>query len=244
MKYTGEEIKIDLTPISVLRLIALFVVTIIAYALALFPAILVIYLFLQLLDFGNILHLLFLAILLIIDYSILVLSAMLSTAFFINILNLKYEEGEYEKSLRDKTTFKWMLHFILYTPTYKLINVFAIPPLKSFYLSLIGCKIGRNVYLAGEEWIIDPCVTEIGENTMIGGRAIITGHVAEDKLIIKKVKIGKNCLIGGDSLLLPGVTIEENVVLGAKSLVTKGKTLEKGKTYAGIPAKKNKIKRK
>lgn len=238
MKYTGEEIKIDLNPISMLRLVALFVVTIIAYALALFPAILFIYLFLQLLDFGNILHFLFLAILFILDYSVLVLSAMFSTAFFINILNLKYKEGEYGKSLRDKTAFKWMLYFLLYTPTYKLINVFVLPPLKSFYLSLIGCKIGKNVYLAGEEWIIDPCVTEIGENTMIGGRTIITGHLAEDKLIIKKVTIGKNCLIGGDSLILPGVTIEENVVVGAKSLVTKDKTLEKGKTYAGIPVKK------
>jgi acetyltransferase-like isoleucine patch superfamily enzyme len=162
---------------------------------------------------------------------------MASTAFFINILQLKYEEGEYEKSINDKTAFKWFFYFTLYTPTYKLLNVVIIPPLKSLYLLMIGCKIGKNVYLAGDEWIIDPCVTEIGENTMIGGRTIITAHVAEDKLIIKKVKIGKNCLIGGDSLILPGVNTENNVIVGSKTLITKNTKLKEGKMYVGIPAK-------
>ena len=129
------------------------------------------------------------------------------------------------------------LYFALYYPAYKLLNIFVLPPIKSFFLSLIGCKIGKNVFLAGEEWISDPCVIEIGDNAMIGGRALITGHLAEDKLIIKKIKIGKNCLIGGDSFIMPGVTVEDNVVVGAKSLVTKNKKLEKGKIYAGVPVK-------
>lgn len=150
---------------------------------------------------------------------------------------MKYEEGEYRKTLKEKMVFKYTLYFALYYPTYKLLNIFILPPIKSFYLSLIGCKIGKNVFLAGEEWISDPCVLEIGENTMIGGRALITGHIAEDKLIIKKTKIGKNCLIGGESFIMPGVIAEDNVVVGAKSFVPKGKRLEKGKIYVGIPAK-------
>ncbi len=117
------------------------------------------------------------------------------------------------------------------------MNIFVLPPIKSFYLSLIGCKIGKNVFLAGEEWISDPCMLEIGDNVMIGGRALITGHIGEDKLIIKKTKIGKNCLIGGESFIMPGVVVEENVVIAAKSFVPKGKLLEKGKTYVGIPVK-------
>ncbi len=238
MKYKGEEKKIDLSPISIARLIALITITGLAYALALFPAILFIYFFFQILDFSSILHLFFFSIALILTYSILVFSTMFSTAFFINILNLKYKEGEYGKSLRDKTAFKWILYFVLYTPTYKLINLFVLSPLKSFYLSMIGCKIGKNVYLAGEEWIADPCVIEIGENTMIGGRTIITAHLAEDKLIVEKVKIGKNCLIGEEAFIMPGVTLEDNVVIGAKSLVTKNKRLKKGSIYTGIPARK------
>ena len=192
---------------------------------------------LKFLDISNLFHLLIFSIFLVVAYLILVFSTIFSTAFFINVMNLKYEEGEYGKSLRDKTAFKYALYFALYYPTYRLINIFVLPPIKSFYLSMIGYKIGKNVFLAGEEWIADPCVIEIGDTTMVGGRALITGHLAEDKLKIKRVKIGKNCLIGGETFIMPGVTIEENVVVGAKSLVTKNKRLEKGKVYAGIPAK-------
>jgi len=142
-----------------------------------------------------------------------------------------------KKNIMDNNTLKYTLYFALYYPTYRLMNIFILPPIKSFYLSLIGCRIGKNVFLAGEEWISDPCVIEIGENTMIGGRSLITGHLAEDKLIVRKVKIGKNCLIGGESFIMPGAEMEDNVVVGAKSLVTKGKKLKSGKIYAGIPAR-------
>ena len=240
MKYEGEEKKVTLSPISIVRLVALFVVPILAYGMALFPAILFIYLIAPLLDFSNLVHLLFFSVVLVIDYLVLVFSTMLSTAFFINVLRLKYTEGEYGKSLEDKTAFKYALYFALYYPTYRLINIFVLPPMKSFYLRLIGCKIGKNVFLAGEEWIADPCVIEIGDDTMIGGRSLITGHLAEDKLRIKRVRIGKGCLIGGESFIMPGATIEDNVVVGAKSLITKNKKLEKGKTYTGIPAKEKK----
>ena len=237
MKYEGEEKKIGGDAISIIRLILLFVIPIIAYGVAIFPTLLFLMFILKFLDMSNLFHLLIFSIFLVIAYLILVFSTIFSTAFFINVMNLKYEEGEYGKSLRDKTAFKYALYFALYYPTYRLINIFVLPPIKSFYLSMIGCKIGKNVFLAGEEWIADPCVIEIGDNTMIGGRALITGHLAEDKLKIKKVKIGRNCLIGGETFIMPGVTIEENVVVGAKSLVTKNKRLEKGKVYAGIPVK-------
>ena len=81
-----------------------------------------------------------------------------------------------------------------------MINIFVLPPIKSFYLSLIGAKIGKNVFLAGEEWISDPCMIEIGDNTLIGGKSMILGHIGEEKLVIKKTKIGRNCLIGGEAL--------------------------------------------
>lgn len=237
MKYRGEEKKFDLSLISIWRLFLLFIVPIISYSLALFPTLLFIYFFIKILSFNSIFHIFIFSIVIVTSYLILIFSAIFSSSFFINALNLKYKEGEYGKTLKDKMAFKYSLYFALYYPTYRLINIFVLPPIKSFFLSLIGCKIGKNVFLAGEEWIADPCVMEIGENTMIGGRALITAHLAEDELIIKKVKIGKNCLIGGESFIMPGVEIEDNVVVGAKSLVTKNKKLEKGKVYAGVPAR-------
>jgi len=237
MKYSGEEIKIPLTPISIARVVVLFTTTVIAFGLAIFPIILLNFFVLQYINLGNIFHLLLFSILLVFNLILFIITAVFSSAFFINAMRLKYAEGEYGKSLQDKTAFKFVLHFALYHPTYKLLDIFNITMLKSFYLSLIGCKIGKNVFLAGEDWLIDPCAIEIGENTMVGGKTIITAHLAEEKLIVKKVKIGKNCLIGGQSLILPGAVIEDNVVVGAKSLVKKDQKLEKGKTYAGIPVK-------
>lgn len=232
----GEEKKFDLSLISVSRVVLIFLIPILAYSLALFPIVVLFYFSLKYLS-ASIFHLFIFSIIIILGYLLLVFSTIFSTTFFINVLNLKYEEGEYGKTLKEKMVFKYTLYFALYYPTYKLLNIFVLPPIKSFYLSLIGCKIGKNVFLAGEEWISDPCMLEIGENTMIGGRALITGHIGEDKLIIKKTKIGKNCLIGGESFIMPGVMIEENVVIAAKSFVPKGKLLEKGKTYVGIPVK-------
>lgn len=107
----------------------------------------------------------------------------------------------------------------------------------SAYLSIIGAKISKNVFFGGRGLIADPCVTEIGMNTLVGGGATILSHIGEDKLIVKKVKIGKNCLIGTESLVMPGVVMEDNSILGAKSLATKNQVLKKGKIYGGVPAR-------
>ena len=134
-------------------------------------------------------------------------------------------------------SFKFVLSYALYFPTYKVIDFLNISPIKVLFLKMIGCKIGKNVVLGGDEWIFDPYVTEIGDHSTIGGRSIITGHIGEGHLIIKKISIGKNVLIGGECFIMPGAVIQDNVVVGAKSLVLKDQVLEKGKFYAGVPAR-------
>ncbi|MEA2054023.1 MAG: DapH/DapD/GlmU-related protein [Candidatus Thermoplasmatota archaeon] len=235
MAYSGEENKIGGIT-GTLRAILLFAITTIAYALGILPLLILAHVFLQWIDIGNPLGLVLLSIFIVAEYLVLLFSMIFSTAFFINVFKLKYSDGTYRKTLNDKMAFKFVTYFALYYPTYKLINIFVLPQLKSFYLSLIGCKIGKNVFLAGEEWI-DPCMVEIGENTMIGGRAMILGHIAEENLLLRRTKIGKNCLIGGGSFIMPGVVIEDNVVVGAKAMVPKDMVLKSGKTYVGIPAK-------
>jgi len=236
MKYSGEENKIG-GIIGGIRVVLLLLIAILAYGIGIFPALLFPYMILKFINLHGIFLILAFSLLLVIDYLILVFSLLFSSAFFINVFRLKYDkEGVYRKTLDDKMAFKFTAYFALYYPVYKLINLFSLPPIKSFYLRLVGAKIGKNVFLAGEEWP-DPCLLEIGDNSMIGGRAMILGHIAEEKLILKKTKIGKNCLVGGETFIMPGVIMEDNVVLGAKSFVPKGMHLKKGKTYAGIPAR-------
>ena len=110
-------------------------------------------------------------------------------------------------------------------------------PLRMLFLRLAGLKIGKTSLVPGTEIIYDPYVTEIGEQTLLGAYVKITGHVVENKMLIKKVKIGNNCLIGAETFIFPGAIIEDNVVVGAKSLVLKNQVLKSNRMYAGIPAK-------
>ena len=218
------------------RAILLFVMPVIVYGIALIPPTIFLYFAVKI----SMLHsflLLLLPFILMLGYFILLFSLMLSSAFFINVLNLKYEEGVYEQNLKEKMYFKYNLYFLLYYPVYRILNFIVYPPLKSFYLRLIGAKIGRRAFLSLNEIIFDPCLIEIGDGTMIGTRAMVLAHIGEEKLTLKRTKIEKNCIIGTEALIMPGVVIEDNVAVGAKSLVPKNAILKKGKIYAGTPIK-------
>ena len=230
--------KIDFSFISIGRLFLLLVVVVLCYACAFFIPIIFLYEVIKVLHFNSFVHLFLFSVSVVISYLILVFSMILFSTFFIRVLRVRYTEGIYGTTIKDKTSFKFILSYALYFPTYKVIGFLNMPPIKVMFLKMIGCKIGKNVVLAADEWIFDPYVTEIGDNTTIGARAIITGHVGEGgRVYIKKVTIGNMCLIGSDSFIMPGVTIEDDVVVGAKSLVLKDQVLKKGKMYAGIPAR-------
>ena len=237
------EKKIDFSPISIARLLILLVVTLLNYGCAFFIAILFLLKVAKFLNFNYFSHIFIFSISIAFSYLIFTFSLLISSAIFIRLLRVRYGEGEYGTTIKDKIGFKFVLSYALYYPTYKVIGFLNLIPIKVLFLKMIGCKIGKNVVLAADEWIFDPYVIEIGDNSTIGARSMILGHIGEEaRLYVKKVKIGNNCLIGGDCFIMPGVTIEDNVVLGARSLVLKDQVLKKGKIYAGAPAKEIKIK--
>jgi acetyltransferase-like isoleucine patch superfamily enzyme len=228
--------KIDASPISIARLFALLVATILCYSCAFFIPLVFLYEVIVSLHLALFLHLFLISVSLVVSYLLLVFSMIGFSTLFIRVLRVRYTEGDYPSTIHEKTAFKFILSYALYFPTYKVIGFLDLPPVKVLFLKMIGCKIGKNVVLSGDEWIFDPYVTEIGDNTTIGARSIITGHIGERHLIVKKIRIGNNVLIGGDCFIMPGAVIEDNVVLGAKSLVLKDQVLAAGKMYAGIPA--------
>ena len=92
---------------------------------------------------------------------------------------------------------------------------------------------------------MDPCLTEIGDNCTMGLFACIYGHIHDYEkgiIILDRIKIGNNCIIGAGAYIMPGAVLEDNVKLAAGSVVTKGQVLKKGKVYGGIPAKEIKSK--
>ncbi|MCK4282036.1 MAG: hypothetical protein KAX10_07970, partial [Candidatus Lokiarchaeota archaeon] len=61
-----------------------------------------------------------------------------------------------------------------------------------------------------------------------------------DYLIIKKVEIGDNVIIGSHSVISPGTIIGKDCILSAFSYTMVDQELEEGWVYIGIPAKKYK----
>ena len=235
--YRGGEDKYDFSLKSIIRGFIILILPIIAYTIAIFPVISSIYYIIRFLDFNNILHLLGFSFFIVIEFFILIVFLTFIPGLIIKIFNLKVEEGIHNISIKDWNFFKYILFFVLYRPSLKMISILPLLPLRIRFLKLVGLKMGKSSLLAGSELIHDPYMVEIGEQTLIGGWTQITGHISEKKLIMKKVKIGNNCLIGGKSFIMSGVTIEDNVTLGLNSVVLKNKTLKQGKFYAGVPAK-------
>jgi len=235
--YKGGIQKYDFSLKSISRGLLLLLVPIIAYTIGLFPLLWSLLFVLNFLNLASILHVFVFSGFLVVFFFLFVIFETFIPGFFIKILCLKVDEGVYDISILDWNFFKYSLYFVLYRPSYKLIGVFPLIPLRIRFLKLVGLKMGKSSVLAGSELIHDPYMLEIGEQTLIGGWTQITGHVGEKKLLVKKVKIGDNCLIGGISVIMPGVVIEDNVTLGLRSVVLKDMHLKKGKFYAGTPAK-------
>jgi acetyltransferase-like isoleucine patch superfamily enzyme len=235
MRNDRSEKKIDASFISIRRLFLLLFATLLCYSCAFFVPLVFLFQISRFLNLGFLPHLFLFSVCIAVSYLILVASMICFSTVFIRVLRVRYTEGEYGTTIKDKTGFKFILSWALYFPTYKVIGFLNLPPIKVAFLRMIGCKIGKNVVLAGDEWIFDPYVTEIGDNTTIGARSLLTAHIGEGHLIVKKIRIGNNVLIGGECFIMPGVTIEDNVVVGAKSLVLKDTVLKAGRRYAGVP---------
>ena len=116
----------------------------------------------------------------------------------------------------------------------KLTAPFRLMVLRRMMYRLAGMRLGKSSVIPGTELIFDPSVTE---GTLIGGFARIYGHILEDRLSIRKVKIGEDCLVGSDAIVLPGAVIENGVKLGIRSLVPKNQVLKERRTYVGIPVR-------
>ena len=115
-----------------------------------------------------------------------------------------------------------------------LDHIKGMPILNAFF-RLMGARIGRNV-LINTCNLFDFDLLEIGDDTFIGGDAVIIGHVGEKGLLkIRPVRIGARCTVGQSSVAFPGATMEEGSVLGALSLLPKGKTLPRGTVWGGNP---------
>lgn len=115
-----------------------------------------------------------------------------------------------------------------------LQHLLGMPILATFY-RLMGMRIGRNVVLNSCN-LADFDLVEIGDDSFVGGDAVVIGHAGEKGLLkLRPVRIGHGCTVGQSSVVFPGAVMEDKSVLGALSLLPKGKVLPEGTVWGGNP---------
>lgn len=216
----------------------------IVFSFGFFPVLIISKIFLFFIPLNQIWHLFLLPFFIYFVIVITIFYELLFSGLFILLFKIRYEPGVYDYTYKNKMAFRWILVCSLYTPIRKILEIFPLGGIKNSYYRMLGMKIGKNTLLGGV--IKDPCLTEFGDNVTMGEYAIIYGHIhnyEKSTILMDKVKIGNNCVIGAGAIIMPGAVLEDDVKLAAGAVVTKSQILEKGKMYGGIPAKEIKPKK-
>lgn len=232
------------SPKKIRGLLSVSIITFIIYSLGFLPTIIAGYYLLQFISFDQFWHFLLIPFFIYIGIGITMFYQLLISGIFIYLFNIKYEPGTYDYTFANKMAFRWILVCSLYTPMRKMLEIFPMGGAKNRYYRMLGMKIGENTLIGGT--IMDPCLTEIGDNCTMGLFSCIYGHIhifEKNIIIMDRIKIGNNCVIGAGAFIMPGAALEDDVKLAAGSVVPKGKVLKKGKIYGGIPAKEIKPKK-
>lgn len=92
-----------------------------------------------------------------------------------------------------------------------------VPGLYSTWLRLWGSSIGGMVFWSPGTLVLDRSMLVVGRRVILGGGTRLTPHLlAPDddgvmRLIVGRIRIGDDALIGGMSVLAPGVTVDAGV---------------------------------
>lgn len=165
-------------------------------------------------------------------YFIFGLMLVVLVGLFRTLLQLKLKEGTHP--LFSPETMKWAFISSLFLMIhYTFIDFILLTPFANLLFRLLGAKLGKNVQF-NSKYVFDATLLEIGDNTVIGGGAIINCHIVERaSLKLKKVKIGSNVLLGSHCTIMPGCEIGDRAIIAAGTIVPKGTIVPARTVYAG-----------
>jgi len=111
-----------------------------------------------------------------------------------------------------------------------------VPLMRLVYLAL-GARLGKNTYSAGV--LLDPPLTEIGDNCIIGHDSVLFSHAIEgDNFSLSRIKMGNNVTIGATAVIMSGVVIADGAIVSAGAVVKKDTKIGAGEIWGGVPAKR------
>jgi non-ribosomal peptide synthetase-like protein len=108
-------------------------------------------------------------------------------------------------------------------------------PFIAYCLRMMGCKIGRWVFL--ETTLFSEFdLVEIGDRAALNLGATIQTHLFEDRIMkADHIKIGEGCSVGNMAVILYGTEMKLGASLCAFSVLMKGEVLPAFSRWAGIP---------
>jgi len=170
------------------------------------PTILEFYFFWKLVEKNYFLLLLLFPIQIYLGYIILVLSSITLAKIFLVIINLihKPKEGIFERNKRNKDYYFWSLRAVVKKWPVWVSKFIPLPFVE---------KLNYKWFDNDSEFI------ELGKNIFIGkGSSIKASVILGNYLIIKKVKIKDNVIVGSNSFITPGTQVDKNTTIEAMSI--------------------------
>lgn len=150
-------------------------------------------------------------------------------------LVLPIAEGGYDMDTREVRTLKVIISINEMGGTVFLpfIPIFFKP----LFFKLFGARVGRQAAVAGK--LVEPWLIELDEHSFVGGDSVIAAHAMTfNKVLLKRIKIGRRATVGVGSVVMPGVVVGENSVVAPGSVVKMDTIIPPNEMWGGVPAKK------
>ena len=140
------------------------------------------------------------------------------------------------------STFVWKTELVTgfyETITAPLISLLRGTPFAAPFLRLLGCKIGKRVFI-DTTFISEFDLVKIEDEAAINFNSTMQTHLFEDRVMkMSHLIVGKRCTVGSGAIVLYDTVMEEGSKLGALSLLMKGETLPAWTSWEGNPARLN-----
>ena len=115
-----------------------------------------------------------------------------------------------------------------------IVNTF---PLSQLYRHFFGPH-RKGILTGGLVYLPDPYLVYAGRNVVLGGGALITCHVYDQRgLFVKRVVIEDDVTIGAFSKISPGVKIRKGAMIGRDACVAPNTQVGAYEYWAGDPAR-------
>lgn len=154
---------------------------------------------------------------------------------FLHFMPLR--EGDLAEGSREE--FAAQVNILFYLMLFNSLirtHFLPVPLMRLVYLAL-GARLGANTYSAGT--LLDPPLTELGANCIIGHDAVLFCHAIEGShFALSRIRAGDNVTIGAAAVVMSGVTIGDGAIVSAGALVLKDTRIGPGEVWGGVPAKR------